>query len=144
MHRQEGRIEDAPAVVLDTNLFIAAYWNKGSASAEITEACREGRARLYFTQQIRRELFHILGNIKAHERYRQEVNDALDRGTEIAAPGELHVVAEDPDDDKFLECARIANADYLVTNDDHLLRIGEFERTKIVKPSEFRRILHEL
>ena len=144
MQQQEGMSDNTPAVVLDTNLFIAAYWNKGSASAEIVRACRESRARLYCTQQMRRELFHILGNIRAHERYRQEVNDALDRGTEIAAPGTLRVVAEDPDDDKFLECARIASADYLVTNDDHLLRIGEFERTKIVKPSEFRRILHGL
>ena len=134
-------VQGRPAVVLDTNLFVAAYWNRHSASADILRACLEGRARLYYTRQIRREIHLILRNISAPERYRRQVDDLLERGTEVPAAGGLSVVAEDPEDDKFLECARLAQADYLVTSDDHLLRLKQFEGTKIVKPTEFRELL---
>ena len=132
-----------PSVVIDTNLFIAAFWNKRSASADILRACLEGRLHLYYTEQIRREISLILRNIKAPEHYRQDVNEILARGTELTAVGNVHVVEDDPDDDKFLECALLAHADYLVTSDDHLLRLGSFEGTGILKPSELRRILRQ-
>jgi len=130
-------------VVLDTNLFVAAFWNRHSASAEILTACLEGRARPYYTQSIRRELLLILRNIKASESYRQRVAGILDAAVEVHAAGGLSVVADDPDDDKFLECARAVPADYLVTSDDHLLQLGQFGATRILKPTEFRRILRD-
>lgn len=91
---------------------------------------------------MRNEIFLILRNIKAPEHYKQVVNDILETGMELTAPGKLSVVAEDPEDDKFLECAQLARADYLITNDDHLLRLGNFDGTRIVKPPKFMRILH--
>lgn len=151
--RGEGEVEEeltrgtagpsTPTVVLDTNLFVAAFWNRQSASADILSACRDGRVRLYYTQQILREISLILRNIKATERYRQRVKEILDQGTQLQAPGRLSVVADDPEDDKFLECAQLARADYLVTNDDHLLRLRQFDGTKIVKPVELRDVLRQ-
>ncbi|HUV05526.1 MAG TPA: putative toxin-antitoxin system toxin component, PIN family [Armatimonadota bacterium] len=129
------------AVVLDTNLFVAAFWNRRSASADILRACLERRVRLFYTRQIRSELYLILRNIRAPDYYRRQVEDILEQGTELLSAGGLSVVSEDPDDDKFLECARLARADYLVTSDGHLLRLKRFDGTGIVKPSEFRRIL---
>lgn len=134
---------DLPKVVLDTNLFVAAFWNKKSASADILRACRDRRIRLLYTSGIRREIFTILRNIRATDRYKKEVEDLLALGSEVAILGDLAVVSDDPDDDKFLECAEAARADYLVTSDDHLLRLKTFGRTRILKPSEFRRVLHE-
>jgi putative PIN family toxin of toxin-antitoxin system len=127
--------------VLDTNLFVAAYWNKHSASADILEACLRGEAQIFYSSQIRNEIRLILRNIKAREAYKQEVETLLSRGTEVMAPGTLSVVTDDPDDDKFVECAMLAHADYLVTSDEHLLRLGCFGETGIVKPAEFRRTL---
>ena len=68
----------------------------------------------------------------------------MKRGAELTAPGRLSVVADDPEDDKFLECAQLAEAGYLVTNDDHLLRLGSFDGTRILKPSEFRKVLQQV
>lgn len=127
--------------MLDTNLFVAAFWNRRSASADILRACLDGRVKACYSTQIRRELFLILRNIRATERYKEQVNHILNLGTEVSTPGDLRVVREDPEDDKFLECAVLARAPYLVTNDDHLLGFREFERIQIVKPSAFRRIL---
>lgn len=80
-------------------------------------------------------------NIRAPEAYRREVRNLLEKGTEVTVSQRLSVIAEDPEDDKFLECALEAGADYLVSSDDHLLRLGSFEGTRILKPSEFIKAL---
>ncbi len=54
---------------------------------------------------------------------------------------EIPAVARDPKDDKFLATAAVAGADYLVTEDDDLLVLGEYQGVKIVKAAAFLRIL---
>jgi len=124
--------------VLDTNLFVAAYWNRRSASAKVLSACLDGRLSLYYSEQIRKEILLILRNIRAKDEFRKRVDKVLAAGTEIGVPGFLAVVKDDPEDDKFLECALYARAEYVVTSDDHLLRMKEFEGIRIVKPTEMR------
>jgi putative PIN family toxin of toxin-antitoxin system len=55
------------------------------------------------------------------------------------------LVSDDPDDDKFVDCAIGANVDYLVTNDKHirnLLKIPDlFPPVPIVTFEEFKEIL---
>ena len=51
------------------------------------------------------------------------------------------VIREDPDDNMILECAIEGNVDYLITNDNHLLKLKEFEGIKIVNPIDFLNIL---
>lgn len=48
----------------------------------------------------------------------------------------VHEIDEDPDDDKFLECAVAADADYLVSRDDHVLDVGRFRGTDVVTANE--------
>ena len=56
------------------------------------------------------------------------------------------LVFDDPDDDKFVDCAIGANVDYLVTNDRHirnLLKIPElFPPIPIITFEEFRTVLN--
>jgi len=52
----------------------------------------------------------------------------------------FHVVGTDPDDNKFVDCAIAAQADYIITEDEHfnaLTRSGY--RPKPIKPAEFIR-----
>jgi uncharacterized protein len=37
----------------------------------------------------------------------------------------------------YWECAAAAQADYLVTGDKHLLKLGSYRATRIVKAAEF-------
>jgi predicted nucleic acid-binding protein len=49
-------------------------------------------------------------------------------------------IAKDPDDDKFLECADAAKADYLVTgNQRHFPKF--WKKTKVITSREFIRIV---
>jgi len=45
----------------------------------------------------------------------------------------LHVIEDDPDDNRVLECAIKGRADYIVTGDRHLLRLGSYEAIAIVQ-----------
>jgi predicted nucleic acid-binding protein len=44
-------------------------------------------------------------------------------------------------DDKFIECALEAEADYLVIGDRHLLKVGTYRKVQKVSVSEFLQVL---
>ena len=48
----------------------------------------------------------------------------------------LMVVKDDPDDNKIIECAVESKSEYIITYDQHLLRISEHNGVKIIKPEE--------
>ncbi|MBO7596276.1 MAG: nucleotide-binding protein, partial [Bacteroidales bacterium] len=49
------------------------------------------------------------------------------------------LVTEDPDDDKFVDCAVISNAKYLVSNDKHFNALSKisFPKIDVLKLAEF-------
>lgn len=49
----------------------------------------------------------------------------------------LQVVADDPDDDRVLECAVAGKADCIVSGDRHLLRLGSYQQVPIITVREF-------
>jgi len=49
----------------------------------------------------------------------------------------LDVVREHSADNKFVECALAAGADYIVSGDKHLLKVGCYKKTQIVSVKEF-------
>ncbi len=46
-------------------------------------------------------------------------------------------VAEDPDDNRILECAAEAGSDLIITNDQDLLRLGSHEGRPIIRAADF-------
>lgn len=51
----------------------------------------------------------------------------------------MELIAADPDDNKFVDCAFAANADYLVSEDSHfdILKNTSFPRLNLVTLDEF-------
>jgi putative PIN family toxin of toxin-antitoxin system len=49
------------------------------------------------------------------------------------------LIAADPDDNKFVDCAIIANADYIVSQDAHfdILKTINFPKVSVVRIEEF-------
>jgi len=50
------------------------------------------------------------------------------------------VVTEDPTDNRILECAAAGKSEYLVTGDNHLLKLKQYGGTKIVNATDFLEI----
>jgi uncharacterized protein len=55
----------------------------------------------------------------------------------------LNLISNDPDDNKFVDCAFSANAQYLVSNDRHLKILKEipFPQIPLVTIQEFKKIV---
>jgi len=138
-------MHDAPAssisVILDTNVFVAAHWAPSSASARLIKACRKGLAQAQYSPEVRREVEHVLRTIKARESFVRMLDEFWERAVEVEGEPVDGVLVEDPEDRKFLEAAFGGKTDFLVTNDDHLLRIGYVGRTEIVTPGSALRLL---
>ena len=50
-------------------------------------------------------------------------------------------VVRDPNDDMIVACALAARAGYIVTRDNDLLSLGEYERIVMIKPEAFLDVL---
>ncbi|MQY68821.1 MAG: putative toxin-antitoxin system toxin component, PIN family [Hadesarchaea archaeon] len=124
-------------VVLDTNVFIAAYFNRKSASARIIDLCLENKHELIFSSRLRKEVRLILKNVRAERGFQKRIQSLFMNASRIKPTQKIFMVKEDPEDNKFLECALEGKADYLITSDRHLLELGEFAQTKICKPTQF-------
>jgi uncharacterized protein len=126
------------AVVLDTNVFVAAGFNPRSASAKIVEAVKQGQVRMVWNDATRREIERIMQQIpplRAHavsDLFRPE-----ERYTAATHP-ERFAFIPDPDDRKFAALAHAAGAT-LISNDDHLLRHGGHMDLTVLTPSAFRK-----
>ena len=55
----------------------------------------------------------------------------------------VDLIQEDPADDRFLECSLDGRADYVVSGDDHLLKIGRYQRIRIPSVRQFFKLLEE-
>jgi putative PIN family toxin of toxin-antitoxin system len=65
--------------------------------------------------------------------------------TSITIHYNLRLIESDADDNKFVDCAFAANADYIITNDNHfnVLKSIEFPSIPILRIEEFKALLTE-
>ena len=62
----------------------------------------------------------------------------------LTPPTESRVVPADADDDKFVSLALAGEAQYIVSGDDHLLNVGQYQGVTILKPAAFLRLWQTL
>lgn len=57
-----------------------------------------------------------------------------------------NLITKDPDDNKFVDCAIFANADFIVSDDKHFneLKNIEFPKVLVVRLEEFARLYRNL
>jgi putative PIN family toxin of toxin-antitoxin system len=129
-------------VVLDSNVWLSILMKK-SLSLEFSKSINE-KATVYITQEILLEIAKALTYpriaqvLEAAEIREKEILRAILANTTTVYPTlKLQVIAEDPEDNKILECSLAASANIIVTGDKHLLKIGKFRKIKILTPGEF-------
>lgn len=124
-------------VIVDTNIFVGANWAKGSASYRIIEALQKDKLKLIYSDDIYRENRLILGKAKIRKEFNESVEEIFKKGIKVTPKLKIKMIKDDPDDDKYLSCAKESNAKYIISNDKHLLDIRKFGKTKIIRSSEF-------
>ena len=129
-------------VVLDTNVLIAAAWNKGSASRRIVEACLDGKAmRAVSSPALRREYEFIVKRATRKSKYRKSLQRLIETAevVECDARSMGIEVPADPEDAKVLATAIAGKVDALIGNDHHLLDLAFDSQVPILRPGEFLR-----
>jgi len=128
-------------VVLDTNLIIAAYYNRRSASAKILDLARNGKINVLWSEKVFEEAKFILDKIKAGLDFRKSLLSIYKESRKVIKPErDITVISDDPSDNKLIGCA-VKGASYIISNDHHLLDLGEYRGIKMVKPESFLREL---
>jgi predicted nucleic acid-binding protein len=126
------------AVVLDTNVFVAAGFNARSASAKIVDAVRHGELRMVWNDATRREIERILRRIPPlRAKPVAELFRPAERVTVETRP-ERFAEIPDADDWKFAALAHATGAT-LVSSDEHLLQYRGPLRLRVLAPGSFWR-----
>ena len=128
--------------VLDTNVFISGIFWKGASNKVITN-WKEGKFTLVTSLEAVSEIIKILKDfkIKLSDEMIKEWVDLIVRNSMIVEPKEkIAIVKDDPKDNIFIETAVAGNADYIVSQDNHLLKLKDFRGIKIITPDEFNKI----
>ena len=124
------------AVVLDTNVFVAAGFNEKSSSGRLVGEIRRGDLRLVWNEATRRESRSVVEQIPPLSW--EPFSDLFDEGGRYEGtlrPEEMDCVS-DPADRKFAALARAADA-ALITNDEDLLANREEADVYILRPGEY-------
>jgi putative PIN family toxin of toxin-antitoxin system len=129
-------------ITADSNIFVSGL-NFGGIPRQILNLAESGAIYLAVSDDILDEVARVL----RREKFgwpEVEIERALTQISRFAERVELKqridAVTEDPADDRILECAVASRSEFLVTGDNHLLKLGHFAGTKIVKPAEFLEI----
>ena len=131
-------------IVVDTNVFVSSFLSPTGAPRQVIDLWKKGQVTLCLCAETLKE--HLLVLARLGLQGEPEMNELLAlirRGINIrfvAIEGTLRVVADDPDDDPFVECAVTAGAEYIVSGDRHLKKLGCFGDIRIVAPAEFLRL----
>ncbi len=137
-------------IVVDTNIVISRYLSPHGTPAQLIQQWEEGAFTLLVSEPILEEYQEVL----AYERLRklhQLSDDEIEQvivhfrsfAEMVTVEGTLQVIHEDPDDDKFLECAVSGGAGYIVSGDRHLLDLKEYEGIVTLDPASFVMFLQQ-
>ena len=134
--------------VLDANVFVSALLSPRGFSSRILAAWRAERFHLVISPAILEEVSRVFRYPKIALRHRwaeAKIRLFLEDLAHLAIlmPGErtLNVIAEDPSDNRYLECTVEGDAEYIVSGDQHLLQLVTYERIRILTPREFLAVL---
>ena len=126
-----------PKVVIDTNIYISAiFW--GGKPREVVDLGRDEKILVFTSSDIEAEIAEKLRTkFKLGE---EETNQIMSDFSTFTIPVKItkriQAVPDDPDDDKFIECAVSCKADFIVSGDKHLLDMKEYHGIKILRAAE--------
>jgi putative PIN family toxin of toxin-antitoxin system len=125
--------------VLDTNVFISGIFFSGPPS-RILKAWEDRRFQIVLSQDILIEYQRVAEDL-SRKFPTVDIVPIIElvtiHGQVVDTQGFDISICEDPDDDKFLECAVAGKCEIIVSGDKHLLRVEEYQGITILNPRNF-------
>ena len=125
-------------VVLDTNVYLSGIIFGGNCR-HILDLMIKRKIRIITSPVI---LLEISQKLKQKFKWSQNkiftVIKTLVESTKVVQPKiKIRAVRTDKSDDKIIEAAAAGRTKYIVSGDQHLLKIKQYQKIKIVTPQEF-------
>ena len=126
-------------VVIDTNVFVSSYF--GGNPRKIIDLWKRGKISLCVSKNILDECIEMLQRIGLGDgREIEEFLSLFAKGFNIlftTKTPKINAVRDNPDDDKFIECAVALKAEAIITGDKALKAMNEYMGIKILTPQQF-------
>jgi putative PIN family toxin of toxin-antitoxin system len=129
-------------VVLDTNVVVSGLLHQKGAPAAILDAATSKQFRCYISESLLDEYREVLTRdyLGLDQRRATRFIGALREVAIFVVPRKKVAIARDPDDDRVMECALEAGADYIVTGNIRDFP-AQFHGVRVVTPRDFLFIL---
>ena len=128
-------------VVIDTNVFVSSFF--GGNPRKVIDFWKKGKIILCLSKDILDEYIDVLQRVELKDENEiEELLSLFARGLNIlftTKTPQIRAVKDDPEDDKFIECAVALKAEVVIIGDKTLKTIGEYMGIKIVNPLQFLR-----
>lgn len=131
-------------VVLDNNVLVSAFlWQK--QLKPIYFAIKNGDIIPCFTQETWQELQRVLKYPKLKSQIEKSSITAEETLGMIAAQGHFvespieipTIIKEDSSDNHLLACVVVSQAQFIISGDQHLLKLKQFQNIPILTPRQF-------
>ena len=126
-------------IILDTNLWISFLISKDLS--KLDQLLYEKNATLIFSQELLEEFLEVTKRPKFRKFFSKKdienVLETIDEYADYVIVKSKITICRDPKDNFLLSLAKDGKADFLLTGDNDLLVIGEFEKTIIKTISDF-------
>ena len=125
-------------VVVDTNVYISAiFW--GGKPRHVIDLGRDGKIQIFTSEDIEQEILDTL--MTKFGLNSEEAGRVMADFSTFTKPIRIsrrnNVVKDDPDDDKFIECAMECDAEFIISGDKHLLSMKKYEGIDIINVATF-------
>lgn len=128
--------------ILDTNVLVSGIFF-GGVPRRVLDAWEEQRFELVLSPAIFDEYLRTCARL-AEPRpglvYEEVLATIAGHGTLVADSPHSEPITEDADDDKFMRCARDADA-IVVSGDTHLLNVSGWQDVQVLRPRAFFELL---
>jgi uncharacterized protein len=132
-------------VTPDTNILVSGLVFRRGKPHQLLRTALDGVVSMIVSQAIIDETTGVLAR-----KFGASIDDIAeakaiiaDAARTITPTVQLDVVKEDPPDNRILECAVTAGADYIITGDKDLLRLRRYDSINIITVSEFLELLQK-
>ena len=128
-------------IFFDTNVYVAEAL-RGAGAARMIKATLTGRWRIYFSDYVLDELAKVLTeHIGLSPKLASLAREKISKRSVLVTATASGTVPEDAKDTPVLQAAVACGADYLVSNDRHLLALHPFHGLRIVSMDSYFQLL---
>jgi uncharacterized protein len=131
-------------VVADTNVLVSAL-QFGGKPKQLLDLAVDGYVDIALSEAILDETLRVL-----RDKFDRTPEELLENDKQLRVVGRIvsptesiSTIADDPSNDRILECAVEADAEVIVSGDKHLLALGSFRGIPIQRVNEFLTVFED-